>query len=354
MRGNFDHMFMRTVATASSQIIVDATPVYIEDLNGCQNIAALAHPSSRFVVVLRHPVRRMLSAFLMQNRYTFRERRHLTDVFAHMSFSDFVTCVRNPLVVCAFPPATVASPAGMLQILFTSLRAEIARDPDAFWSVGSPQAACLDSVDALVACLRPTGVFADLVPRAYESERAALNARAEAVFESWAAATTTDAVSKARRECDACAHDVWHTPSANETCVGCRCACRRALKAGQVEGLLYKPMLDHCFEHLDRKRFLLLDYDVTTRNITSAVTNIVRHAGLAPHDFSSVTHDDAMRRLDVMNFGLTSDTGWSHDSAPAWLDNVTIPKHVADALHNFYAADNSYLRRLTGLRLNGW
>jgi len=352
-RGNFASARSLMLSPAQSQAVVnvDATPVYIENLLSCQRIAAFASPSARFVVVLRHPIKRLLSAFLMDRRRAYLKRmRLLLKDQGKVDFNAFIQCVKGG--ACLHP-----SQSSLARLLGQFVRAYIAHSPG-FWT--SPDRECLENRTSLERCVRPNGPFAEFVSWSLYYDGTLQNATAERKFRSWLLATQDNRILAARRACDQCASSqlpLEPQPMSGDVdaCLGCRCQCRLAMARSPIRGLLYRPMLDHCFEHLNRSRFLLLDYDVAAVNMSDTARRVVAHAGLSPFDFSRVTSSLALQKLNSTSQGFVSVTGWAHDSAPASLDNVVRPsEHVLQALRTFYASDTDYLRRLTGLPLQGW
>ena len=178
------------------------------------------------------------------------------------------------------------------------------------------------------------------------------------LFAHWNKLLESSKILEARRTCNQCPaplsrlYEVPAVPYYEEKCIGCHCKCYTELDALAKSD--YRSQIDHCFEHLDKSRFLFVDYDEMIKDYPETMARVVRHAGLEPFDFSNVTTAMAKEKFDHTYPKFKIITGWKHDLAPSWVNNATIPADLLAKLRAFYAPDAAYLRKLTGLKLKGW
>jgi len=362
VQGVFSSKTLLPMVENKQRINVDSTPTYVDSLMSCQRMAYYLHPSSKFVYVLRNPVERKWSLYLMAHRRRYARRLSLFKFWSKLSFEAFMRCVRGK-GRCVIPAGRAANPQSEtwvnIELLYKYVMKRAASDL-LFWS--SDAARCFASPKALAACMQPQGAFGDLVPESFHEVRGFASGRGAAyqnlLCKSRVRALDEPAVVAARAECDRCSAQQPTrvlAPTDSDKCVGCRCHCLSVLANHSVLLLLPRHTLEHCFEHIDRSRFLVLDYAAAAPNMSAHMSRVVKHAGLAPFDFSNVTNELADARFErEISPSFKENTGWAHDLAPKWYVDLAMPSVLAGQWRTFVNKDVDYLRRLTGLELSGW
>jgi len=357
VRGKFNDFHPRS--EAETRVNIDSTPGYLEHVMGCQRLARYAPATSRFAFILRHPVQRFWSYFVMERRRVYVSRLRLAEQFSTEDLDVFVDCLNKPLCNHVNLSTTDVAARHSTQLLLAYVRRAIAlhgTEKD-FWA-SSSKANCFITKGNLGKCLAPGKQLGDFVPLSFAHDRELVEAEVNAELDRWRAALASPSMRAARAECNACAAHAPrkpHAPRALDACVGCRCRCRAELAKSPLRHSLYRAQLEHCFEHVDRSRFLLLDYAaVAGEDMRLAAQQLAQHAGLAAFDFSRFTDADANARFDASHSRFKQSTAWAADSVPAWFANLTMPADLQARLREFFGEDTEYLRTLTGLALKDW
>jgi len=353
LRGQFMKYTYVPVKDNTLQVNVDSTPSYIENIQACQRIAAIVPATSRFVIVLRHPVKRLWSRQQMERRKLYNRRMASTKYLNPNEWTAFADCVVKPgctmhqLNIHEGPSDDFGTHIKPLAIVLQALQQMYAADSK---SLGD----CLASADALADCLQPGMRLGDVIKKTFDIDPVTgLLLYDRQLFASWQTLLDKAAVHESRRMCELCPKQSRRVVKvALHQCVGCRCTCYRQL--GLLGKSLYRAQIDHCLEHLDASRFLFVDYNEMIKDYAGTMNRVTAHAGLERFDYSRITTQMAKERFDAVFPKFKVVTGWKHDLAPSWVTNVSIPASLEQRLNEFYASDAPYLRQLTGLKLEGW
>jgi len=210
------------------------------------------------------------------------------------------------------------------------------------WGVNRSRVeACLGNSTALSACLAPSSALGLAARTLFAADAQGLTEFGRA----WVARLnfTLAGPHAARDACDACAvaarplfaPDTQCLPAA---CEGCRCACFSAL--GDMARTLYRVQIEHCLEHVDRSRFLFVDYAELVRDHVGVMNRVAAHAGLAPFNFSSVTPAMANKKFDLSYPKFKTITGWN--VLPDFKGSV-LPRDMVMRLREYFASDSALL-----------
>jgi len=240
--------------------------------------------------------------------------------------------------------------------------------------------ACLGNSTALSACLAPSSTLGLAARTLFAADAQGLTQYGRELVARLN--STLAGPHSARDECNACAvatrpQFAPDTECLPASCAGCRCACFSAL--GALAPSLYRVQIEHCLEHVDRSRFLFVDYAELVRDHVGVMNRVAAHAGLAPFNFSRVTPAMANERFDASYPKFKTITGWN--VLPDFNGSV-LPRDIVQRLRAYFASDSAFsfpsrrrrvnifvnfkadsrcehwqaaqLRKLTGLALAEW
>jgi len=365
-----------SLAEASAKVNLDSSAGIIQDPLACKRIARFASPDARFVAVLRNPVERLWSQYLMDRRRGYVAKLEAIARLTPSDYAHYMACVDDG--ACSFHRNVTFSSASnlypvhtsALRTLFRYLRQKL--EKDAFFS--TPGVRCFASQAAMAQCIR-TGAFADFVQSAYFTQGGALsidvaavaNMRADAgdpalIAAHGACLQCSDASSLRAGSSARGARTSWVTQPLHrargdddlyEECTGCRCACMDKLRRSSLATSLYSVALEHCLSFLPRHRVLIVDYNEVVTDPAGVASRVAEFSGLQPFDFKTM-EEYAETGFDEAYPHFKRVTGWADTDFPAWFNVVDLPAELRRDLNAFYRPDVARLREVTGLKLESW
>ena len=341
-----DPQMYLSVADNARRVNVDADTTVLSEQSAyvqCQRMAATLPPTSRFVVLLRNPLERMLSKQGMARRFQFTVRSRIAG-HRFVDMRHFARCVRQA-PGCNATELLADAGSGRIGVnaMLDTLKQRFVLEP----GVVGP---CVETASALEACMQANGSLATAVVDSFHPRDGLLNIDVDYIKTvEWALAS--ESYRELRDECNACPPArTLRVPQSLDVCDGCRCACT---SLHTMRSSLYRIQLGHCFEFLAKERFLFVDYADVLGDLPGVMRRIVAHAGLEPFDFAAVEPARANAAFDAA-FPLFKGLAWSHDLMPAEWDKFVLPEGLQRRLKKYFDEDNAYLRELTGLALKGW
>jgi len=116
---------------------------------------------------------------------------------------------------------------------------------------------------------------------------------------------------------------------------------------------MYRAHLEHCFQHIERSRILIIDHEALEKRMPETMDLVQKHTSLDYMNFSQITTAMAESAFDKEYPGFKNNTGWGGEAVRI-TRKTYMPQDMKDQLNAFFHPDVDEIRRLSGLTLDGW
>lgn len=391
------------------QITLDSSPSYIADSRACTRMSSTLHPDARFIMLLREPVERLWSDVQMKKRRVDVQDELLLDLVPRFH-KQVYDCIQSVFYRMPGRISIGSSSASSSSSRSSSPFRDLPSNPKDFKHCVPPEISkharfpafsryiqvrtphtvkfvneCLaKSPEAVIECVQSDEFRGKILTEKMPDIPRVIYAEAEHLTRIFANQgccvsynLTIDTnssqpmnVSIKETQDDAAPLNLRQLTQGggggvrggrlgHQECKGCGCSCMPRspmmsdISKNFIWRSMYHPQLVHCFQTIDRDRFLFLDMRDLRRDAAGTLSKVFKHAGLPDLDVSSITHDQALALFNKFypEFGTIS--GWSRGGFVK--DEKSIPEDLKRFLRDFFRPFNQQLFEFLGIPpLKGW